>query len=309
MNTSILPKRTTILHVRSKDADLNGPLNTDINILLKAPIITASTEVCVISVVSAEIPYSFYNISSNLDNNILYYDDTELNLGSSNYDINRLVSVLNTGLPVTVTWSKYTFKITFTNNTASTVTLKFSECKKLAQVLGFQPTDLTIAAGNTSSSSGIIDLATIHSVFIKSNISTGNVLSTRLGNSSILQKVSCDVNFGGIIYQDSDDHIQRTLTTANIIDSINLKLTDQNNITLDMNGVNYELAILFSIYDTINDTVINQDRSDRRVEVDTAVEQPGGDIDDSHVIEDETEVEQIVKTTLGDHLLELLNEN
>lgn len=309
MNTSILPKRTTILHVRSKDADLNGPLNTDINILLKAPITTSPTEVCVISVVSAELPYSFYNISSNLDNNILYYDDTEMNLGSSNYDVNRLTTVLNTGLPLDVTWSKYTFKITFTNNTASTVTLKFSECEKLAQVLGFQPTDLTIVAGNSSSSSGIIDLATIHSIFIKSNISTGNVLSTRLGNSSILQKVSCDVNFGGIIYQNSDDHMQRTLTTANIIDSINLKLTDQNNITLDMNGVNYELAILFSIYDTINDTVINQDRPDRRVEVDTAVEQQGGDIDDSHVIEDETEVEQIVKTTLGDHLLELLNEN
>jgi hypothetical protein len=298
--------------VRSKDADLNGPLNTDINILLKAPIITSPTEVCVISVVSAEIPYSFYNISSNLENNILHYDATdatELNLGSSNYDINRLVSVLNTGLPVTVTWSKYTFKITFDNTTSSSFTLKFSEDPKLAQVLGFQPTDLVITPGNSNSSNGIIDLATIHSVFIKSNISTGNVLSTRLGNSSILQKVSCDVNFGGIIYQDSDDHIQRTLTTANIIDSINLKLTDQNNILLDMNGVNYELAILFSIYDTVNDTVINQDRPDRRAEVDTAVEQPGGDIDDSHVIEDETEVEQIVKTTLGDHLLDLLKEN
>ena len=309
MNASILPKRSTILHVRSKDADLNGPLNTDINILLKAPIITSPTEVCVISVVSAEIHYSFYNISSNLGNNIIHYDSTSYDLGSSNYDINRLTTVLNTNLPVAVTWSKYTFKMTFTNNTASTVTIKFSENPKLAQVLGFIPTDLTISVGGNISSDGIIDLATIHSVFIKSNISTGNVLSTRLGNSSILQKVSCDVNFGGIIYQDSDDHIQRTLTTANIIDSINLKLTDQNNITLDMNGVNYELAILFSIYDAVNDTVLNQDRPDRRVEVDTAIEQPGGDIDDSHVIEDETEVEQIVKTTLGDHLLDLLNEN
>lgn len=309
MNTSILPKRSTILHVRSKDADLNGPLNTDINILLKAPIITSPTEVCVISVVSAEIPYSFYNISSNLGNNIIHYDSTSYDLGSSNYDINRLVSVLNTGLPVTVTWSKYTYKMSFTNNTASTVTIKFSENPKLAQVLGFQPLNQTISVGGNISSDGIIDLATIHSVFIKSNISTGNVLSTRLGNSSILQKVSCDVNFGGVVYQDSDDHIQRTLTTANIIDSINLKLTDQNNITLDMNGVNYELAILFSIYDAVNDTVINQDRPDRRAELDTAIEQQGGDIDDSHVIEDETEVEQIAKTTMGDHLLDLLKEN
>lgn len=307
MNQSRLPKRSTILHVRSKDADLNGLLNTDINILLKAPITTAPTEVCVISVVSAEIPYSFYNISSNLGNNILHYDDTSYDLGSSNYDINRLVSSLNTGLPLDVTWSKYTFKITFTNNTSSIVTMKFSENPKLAQVLGFKPLNQTISAsGGNISSDGIIDLATIHSVFIKSNISTGNVLSTRLGNSSILQKVSCDVNFGGIIYQDSDDHIQRTLTTANIIDSINLKLTDQNNITLDMNGVNYELAILFSIYNQNVDSV-PVERITRRGDVDVSVDTP--DIDDSHVIEDETEIEQLAKSTIGDHLLERLKAN
>ena len=308
MNTSILPKRTTILHVRSKDAKINE-LNTDINMILKNPVKTNNNEVCIIQVVSAEIPYSFYNISSNLDNNVLYYDSTSYDLGSSNYNINRLVSVLNTNLPVTVTWSKYTYKMTFTNDTGSDFTLKFSQCKKLAQVLGYQPTDVVIAAGNSSSSSGIIDLATVHSLFVKSNISTGNVLSTRLGSSSILQKISCDINFGSIIYLNSDDHVQRTLTTANIIDSINIRITDQNDDLLDFNGVNYEMALLFSVYDTINDTVINQDRSDRRSEVDTAVEQPGGDIDDSHVIEDETEVEQIVKTTLGDHLLDLLKEN
>jgi hypothetical protein len=306
MNQSRLPKRSTILHVRSKDADLNGTLNTDINILLKAPITTAPTEVCVISVVSAEIPYSFYNISSNLGNNILHYDATSYDLGSSNYDINRLVSVLNTGLPLDVTWSKYTFKITFTNNTESSVTIKFSENPKLAQVLGFKPLNQTISVSGSISSDGIIDLATIHSVFIKSNISTGNVLSTRLGNSSILQKVSCDVNFGGIIYQDSDDHIQRTITTANIIDSINLKLTDQNNITLDMNGVNYELAILFSIYNQNVDSV-PVERITRRDTVDISVDTP--DIDDSHVIEDETEIEQLAKNTIGDHLLERLKAN
>lgn len=308
MNTSILPKRTTILHVRSKDADKNG-LNTDINMILKNPVLTNNNEVCIIQVVSAEIPYSFYNLSSNLDNNVLYYDSSSYDLGSSNYNINRLTDVLNTNLPVTVTWSKNTYKMTFNNTTSSSFTLKFSECKKLAQVLGFQPTDLTIAAGNSSSSSGIIDLATVHSLFIKSNISTGNVLSTRLGSSSILQKISCDINFGSIIYLNNDDHIQRTLTTANIIDSINLRITDQNDDLLDLNGVNYEMALLFSVYDTVNDTVINQDRPDRRNEVDAAVEQPGRDIDDSHVIEDETEVEQVVKTTLGDHLLDILKEN
>ena len=98
--------------------------------------------------------------------------------------------------------------------------------------------------------------------------------------------------------------MQRTLTTANIIDSINVRITDQNDVLVDLNNVNYEMDILFSVYDTVNDTVLNQDRPDRRDEVDTAIEST--DIDDSHVIEDETEVEQIVKTTLGDHLLEIL---
>ena len=155
MNTSILPKRTTILHVRSKDAQVND-LNTNINMILKNPVLTNNQEVCIIQVVSAEIPYSFYNISSNLDNNVLYYDDTSYDLGSSNYNISRLVDVLNTNLPVDVIWSKYSYKMTFTNSTQSNFTLKLSECKKLAQILGFKPTDIVITPGNSSSSQGII---------------------------------------------------------------------------------------------------------------------------------------------------------
>ena len=47
MKTSILPKRTTILHVRSKDALVND-LNTNINMILKNPVLTNNQEVCII---------------------------------------------------------------------------------------------------------------------------------------------------------------------------------------------------------------------------------------------------------------------
>ncbi len=42
----------------------------------------------------------------------------------------------------------------------------------------------------TTTSSGMVDLATIHSIMIKSDLAAGNVLSTRAGNSTPLQKIS-----------------------------------------------------------------------------------------------------------------------
>ena len=49
------------------------------------------------------------------------------------------------------------------------------------------------------------------------------------------------------------------------------------------------------------------ERITRRDTVDVSVDE--GDIDDSHVIEDETEIEQLAKNTIGDHLLERLKAN
>jgi hypothetical protein len=313
-----IPIRETILHIRSKDADIiDDGLNSNLNMLIQTPIVVNSDEICIISVVSAEIPLSFYNISLNLQNDkLLYTSGLYVTLPSENYDVYRLVAVLNaSALPFTASWDINSYKMTFSNSSGVVQSLLFSQCPKLAQVLGFQAVDLNIASGSSAISSGIVDLATIHSIFIKSNISTGNVISTRKGNSSILQKISCDVNFGSIIYLSDNDHIQQTLTTAHIIDDVTLRLTDQNNIPIDFNGVNYEIALVFKVFsrstvfpkyvDNSNNIPIQSTDNFDAVFTSTST----ADIDSTHVIEDETQIEQVVKTTLGNSLIDRLRSN
>jgi hypothetical protein len=78
MNNNIIQaKRSTILHIRSKDAtQLTTGYNTNFQINLLNPIIISDNEEIHISIMSAEFPYSFYNVSTELENNILVYDDT-----------------------------------------------------------------------------------------------------------------------------------------------------------------------------------------------------------------------------------------
>ena len=91
----IQPKSSTVLHIRSKDATqiLDG-FNTDFKLILTNPIIISQEEEIHISLMSAEIPYSFYNISSNLKNNILYYAETILTFTNQDYSIDDIVDFL-----------------------------------------------------------------------------------------------------------------------------------------------------------------------------------------------------------------------
>ena len=75
-----------------------------------------------------------------------------------------------------------------------------------------------------------------------------NVLSTRAGNSTTLQKISVDTNSNGIIYMNQQDYRQVSISQSNVIDLITFEITDQNNNLLQLQNVNYEFSIIFEIY-------------------------------------------------------------
>ena len=255
MSDIIRPIRQYVLHVRSKDADRIGDLNSQLFIDLTEPIIIDSkTEEIHQIVLSGELPYSFYNVSSDLNNNILRYTtDGEpliFTFENKNYDINEVVNVLNsnTAFRFTVSYDRFTMKLTFTNNNAFTCILNLST-STANKFLGFDEnaSDITLTAGQSTTSSGVVDLATVHSIFIKSNSSSNMIFSTRAGFSSTIQKISIDVNSGGIIYLNQNDSRQHTVLHSNV-EFLELKLTDQNNNLLNFNNINYEITMAFYIY-------------------------------------------------------------
>ena len=260
MDNLVQPLRQFVLHVRSKDVERTGELNSHIFIDLLEPItINSATEEIHQILLSGELPYSFYNISSQVNNNIIRFtangEPLPFTFPDKNYDVNELVKVMNDGnFPFTVSYDRFTMKLTFSNNTNFTNILNLST-STANKVLGFaeNASDITVLANQSTTSTGVVDLATIHSIFVKSNSSSNMVFSTRQGFSSTIQKVSVDVNSGGIIYLNQNDARQHTVLNSNI-EFIELKLTDQNDRLIDFNAINYELSVGFFVY-PINKTI------------------------------------------------------
>ena len=254
MSDVIRPVKEYVLHIRSKDCDRTGDLNSHLFIDLTEPIIFDSKIYELHQVVlSGEIPYTFYNVSSDLNNNIIRFtangEPLPFTFPNKNYDINEVVKVLNDGnFPFTVSYDRFTMKLTFANNTNFTNILNLST-STANKFLGFDEnaSDITLTAGQSTTSSGVVDLATVHSIFIKSNSSSNMIFSTRAGFSSTIQKISIDVNSGGIIYLNQNDSRQHTVLHSNV-EFLELKLTDQNNNLLNFNNINYEITMAFYIY-------------------------------------------------------------
>jgi len=256
MSDIIQPLRSFVLHIRSKDSEFSpSDLNSHLLVDLKERIsIDRKTEEIHMIVESAEIPYSFYNVSSNVGNDtILFNTSTTYTIPAQNYTATELARVLTAddSFPCSVTYNKFTMKFTFTNQAVGTTTLNWSGStanKLMGFGFGDEIPDTTLdSSGSTAVSTNVIDLASVHSLFIKSNTSGSNVFSTRKGFSQIIQKISVDMNSGYIIYLNQNDHRQSTILYNNV-DFLDLRITDQNDNLVNMNGVNYEIGITFYIY-------------------------------------------------------------
>jgi|TARA_R110000787_G_scaffold228137_4_gene335843 hypothetical protein len=315
--------RSTILHIRSKDAQqLQDGYNSNFIVNLAQEIEIDPDQECHVSISSVELPYSFYNISSEIQNNILYYNSTNITFTNQNYNIQNLVDFFNNDTAFSAlfltTFNRQTLKISFENITASNHTIKFS-ISNLNKVIGWDDdsADQIVNAGNSIASLYVVNLATIHSIMIHSNIGQGNVLGTRQGNSSTLQKVSCDVNNASIIYLNQSDFRQISITQAPVIDFLEFRITDQNNRLIQFNNVNYEFTMLFEIFSKFN----NQRRIIQPINRATigqapqTLTEPDGrftepenieDINDSHPIEGVGEIQHKTNRLILNELIDAI---
>lgn len=267
MDNILQPLRQYVVHIRSKDAEKEGLLNSHLFINLQEPItINSKTEQIHQIILSGEIPSSFYNVSADVKNDtIIYNTNSTFTLPNKNYDIDELVRVITaeTNFPFSAVYDRFTMKITLTNTSGSTQVINWSNSNS-NKVLGWDSTsvDETILSGETTTSPNVVDLATIHSLFVKSNVSSNMVFSTRKGFSQTIQKVSVDVNSGEIIYINQNDSRQHTILNSNV-DAMDIRITDQNDNLVNFNDINYELTIGFFIYP------INNSNSRRNIDIKT----------------------------------------
>ena len=325
MNINLIqPLRTNILHIRSKETAEIDNLNTNFSVTLKNAIAVNENEIVHVTLTSLELPYSFYNISSALNNNVLVYENsigvkTTLTLLSQDYSITQFVNYLNadTGFSAvfTTSYNKQRMKITFINKDIEARFIYFSD-SNINKLIGWEDTqiDIDIPVDLVGiESSGVINMASVHSLFIRSNLSTGNIQSSRNGNSTILQKVSVDRNSGGIIYFNQNDQQQVSVLNPQVISTIEIRITDQNDNTIDLNNVNYEMSFLFEIFEApkqipnVKNMIVPNGRTNRN---NTRTGQ--NNIIQEENTELETEIEEPEKTDkrlVLDELLEKMSNN
>jgi hypothetical protein len=237
-------------NIRSKECT-QVTNNADLIVTLPFSIDLLDHQWLQVEVISAEIPLSFYNISTALQNNIFSYTKSpgavsvNLTIPSGNYTVDNLMSTLN-GLQsdFTISYSDVFNKFLITIIAPVTaVNFVYSASDYTQQLFGI------IANRSITSSSyfdGVCNLASVHSVLIRSSLNSGSSASTSQSNNDIICKVPLSVNYGGILIYNNNDFTRKNIIKSGSISQFYLKLTEQNQKILDLNGCVWEMTILFT---------------------------------------------------------------
>lgn len=229
-----------------------------------------------------EIPHSFYNIT-NRNNKIYWTDDTSTaqisTLTNGNYTIDELLthigSVMTTDTLAdtgTATYSASkninTKKITITNNLLANFSIEWGTndtTKQLAYDLGFyptpsaedtgRPTPITLSGAATYTANNSYWIGSPKNILISSNLANRAFkpacvsLAKGGGTSNILEQLLVDSVAGQITTREFINPISVPINPSNTIFDLDFELLDQEFNSLDLNGREWSIHIVFDLAD------------------------------------------------------------
>ena len=264
-----------LLFIRSKEVTQNDSnVNTDMTVNLQAEISRTNVLQDIhLQLNSCSIPHTFYNFSTRLNNINLFVDGVStLVLDPQHYDIYELVDFINnsSAFKYSITFKEQQNKVILTNTDSTAHIINFGQAssKGLAKALGFKQVDVSMSSGESIISDNSINLNTIHSIFVHTNLPVSNVITTTDNNyRNIIQKIPIKTTFGEMIeYNPYENGIFSTIINQNSINSMNISLKDQDDRLIDLNDVNYELSFLFEIHQKNTEETTEQVGGGRRSE-------------------------------------------
>jgi len=253
-----------IIHLDSRfatqylETDSNGRAKTTNFIyVMKEPLLVPEHMNLLVSLHTATIPYSFYNVRDGVNDKIYYNmggSDYVLTLTAGNYSATGLASTLktdieNNGGTVTISYSRETLKYTFNITGVANFDFTFNGRTDGAnELLGIYDIDKNIPIGTNTSSDKAIDLNdSIHGLYIRQNIATKGTLDNEEGTfSNILARLPITTNAGGIIFFTPSSQDHETMVSVPVIQTIGIKLTDDRNRAIDLNGLHWQMSLKIS---------------------------------------------------------------
>tara|TARA_R110000822_G_scaffold30870_1_gene89759 strand:+ start:327 stop:1262 length:936 start_codon:yes stop_codon:yes gene_type:complete len=255
-----------IVHISSRDRTLNLSSESPESYFrynLSGLIKCRNNERMLLSLQSATIPYSFYNIRNGINDTIPYLiNDNYLNtqhitIPQGNYTSTNLKDTIAQLLTtqaditstITITFDRITMKFKFKNSSDSqNLKIDFSKREDTAFIeTGFSDNEITGAITVAGlDSSNVVDVnGNIHSLFIRTNLTTtGSINSNTGGFNTVLGKVPINTNFGGVLHQLPSDATHKILFTQQHINYFIIRLTDEKDRIVNLNGLNFSLSIM-----------------------------------------------------------------
>lgn len=205
-----------------------------------------------IALTSFECPYSYYNINSNINDEITFSTSNgshTINVGSQNFSSTQLATKITSllslssattdlGATIICSFDDTSNKFTFLSNS-----LEFSiTSTTMGKELGLKNNIPISSSGQKLSSVNICNLSGTSSIYIRlENISVKNLDSRGQFNNTIA-KALVNCNPMEFIFFQQQESIYY-LIQQNQITHLEIQLTDENNNTLILNGGEFSLTL------------------------------------------------------------------
>eukprot|EP01043_Picozoa_sp_COSAG02_P037608 COSAG02_NODE_2836_length_7923_cov_152.700153_3_plen_304_part_00 len=228
----------------------------------KDAIETGPNEGMLVSLSSASIPYSFYNIRLNINDTLHYNSTLSITIPPGNYSANNLGKEIvrlfkAAGIVMTATYDRVTQKYTFQTDQPSTA-LKFhfeedkeNSIKNELGFVGFGGATVQDAQGSFTSTSAADLNGSVHAIYVRTNLATRSVMESQTGGvSDILAKIDINTDPGGVITLEPQQVSHEALIHTAGVKHIEVRITDERNRLLDLNGLHSQIGLRFRFVTT-----------------------------------------------------------
>lgn len=253
LNTPLSSKLIYINTLQLPSSSFLNQAKTQLKIVLDHPIQTYhSNQRILISLYSASIPISWYNIDATQNKFILQEElspDANITIPPGNYNSRNLCSIiqslLNSNSPnsfnYTVTYSSIYNKITIVcDEVTANITLDFDVDDSIYKAMGFGKGSYMFSSSITAPN--IVQLYDEYSLYLHCDLCNQNSLNPQGRISDILENIPISSSNSIVFYQASINQ-QKQLIGGSRIDSFGLSLTDASGIPIQLNGADYELCL------------------------------------------------------------------
>lgn len=237
------PISSVLIHISSADCAI-GDDTFQLN--LESPLLCPPGYTMLLSLASAEIPFSFY--ICNKYNNTLLITENGINrtilITEGNYSTSSLkAKVLSLlGPNYTMSYNSDSMKYTFTT-TLNNVIFDFVESTS-NELLGFSKIQSQFVNGILISNK-VINFNYTNSLFLVSDFTDiGSMDSKTKKYSNILAKIPINTMAGGMIYYYGSQTTHKIIYHSAIIHTLKFKITDDRQRPIDMNGIDYDFSLL-----------------------------------------------------------------